>query len=110
MAERPPLLPGAVHVAAAVVVGAADSLRNLAENMVRALPLPRRPAPVVQLDGAVAIVTGGNAGIGLATAQKLAERGATVVLACRSKERGVAAVKVGSGTHAGTVALHAAAP
>ncbi|KAL6761076.1 hypothetical protein V8C86DRAFT_968708 [Haematococcus lacustris] len=39
----------------------------------------------------VCIVTGGNAGIGFATAELLAARGAHVVMACRSKERGQAA-------------------
>ncbi len=42
----------------------------------------------------VCIVTGANAGIGLATATELARMGAHVVLACRSKERGQAAAEV----------------
>jgi NAD(P)-dependent dehydrogenase (short-subunit alcohol dehydrogenase family) len=42
--------------------------------------------------GRVAIVTGANTGIGLETARMLALRGAEVVLACRSKEKGQAAV------------------
>jgi len=45
-----------------------------------------------QLDGKIAIVTGGNAGIGLETARGLASRGARVILACRNKQRGEAAV------------------
>ena len=44
------------------------------------------------MKGKVVIVTGANAGIGKATARQLADRGATVVLACRSKERGEAAL------------------
>jgi len=38
--------------------------------------------------GRIAIVTGANAGIGFAAADALAAKGATVILACRSRERG----------------------
>lgn len=38
--------------------------------------------------GKVAIVTGANSGLGFASAKALAEKGATVVMACRSEERG----------------------
>lgn len=44
------------------------------------------------MQGKIVIVTGANAGIGKATAAALADKGATVVLACRSKERGEAAL------------------
>jgi NAD(P)-dependent dehydrogenase (short-subunit alcohol dehydrogenase family) len=44
------------------------------------------------LTGRRAIVTGANSGIGYHTALELARRGATVVLACRSAERGRAAL------------------
>ena len=42
--------------------------------------------------GKVCMVTGANAGIGKATAQGLASTGATVVMVCRSRERGEAAL------------------
>ena len=43
------------------------------------------------LTGSVHMVTGANSGIGKATATQLAERGAAVVMVCRSRERGRAA-------------------
>ncbi|MFI7337985.1 oxidoreductase [Streptomyces sp. NPDC050085] len=42
--------------------------------------------------GRTAVVTGANSGIGYVTARELARAGAQVVLACRSAERGTAAV------------------
>lgn len=42
--------------------------------------------------GKTALVTGANAGIGFETAKALAGKGARVILACRSQERGEAAV------------------
>jgi NAD(P)-dependent dehydrogenase (short-subunit alcohol dehydrogenase family) len=41
----------------------------------------------------VIIVTGANSGCGLETSRQLAKQGATVILACRSPERGEAAAK-----------------
>src|SRR3954469_16047972 len=43
---------------------------------------------IPDLSGKRAIVTGANSGIGFRTALELARHGATVVLACRSAERG----------------------
>jgi len=43
--------------------------------------------------GKVIIITGANSGLGLASAKKLAERGAQVIMACRSEERGQEALK-----------------
>lgn len=43
--------------------------------------------PVVDLSGKVAIVTGGNTGIGYELVRGLAEMGATVIMASRSEDR-----------------------
>ncbi|KAJ8710192.1 hypothetical protein PYW07_009558 [Mythimna separata] len=46
----------------------------------------------VQLDGKIALVTGGNQGIGLETARDLAARGARVLIACRDAEKAAEAI------------------
>ena len=43
--------------------------------------------PAVDLNGRVAVVTGGNTGIGYETAKALAVMGAHTIIACRSIER-----------------------
>ncbi len=43
--------------------------------------------PDVDLSGKVAVVTGGNAGIGFETTKALARMGAHTILACRSEEK-----------------------
>ena len=46
--------------------------------------------PTVDLSGKVAVVTGGNAGIGYETAKAIAVMGAHTIIACRSEERATA--------------------
>jgi len=48
-------------------------------------------ATEVDLTGKVCVVTGGSLGLGIAVVRGLAERGATVVIACRNVDRGEAA-------------------
>ncbi len=43
--------------------------------------------PIVNLTNKVAIVTGGNGGIGYETSKALAVMGAHTIIACRSEER-----------------------
>ncbi|XWS24913.1 hypothetical protein CRYUN_Cryun27aG0025700 [Craigia yunnanensis] len=53
----------------------------------------------IRIEGKNCIVTGANSGIGFATAEGLASRGATVYMVCRKKERGEAALsKIQSST------------
>jgi NAD(P)-dependent dehydrogenase (short-subunit alcohol dehydrogenase family) len=50
-------------------------------------------ADIPDQSGRLALVTGANSGLGLATARELARAGAGVILACRDPEKGVAAVE-----------------
>jgi NAD(P)-dependent dehydrogenase (short-subunit alcohol dehydrogenase family) len=46
----------------------------------------------MSMQGKTVLVTGANSGMGLATAVEMARRGANVVMACRSRQRGEAAL------------------
>jgi NAD(P)-dependent dehydrogenase (short-subunit alcohol dehydrogenase family) len=48
---------------------------------------------IPDLTGKTAVVTGANSGIGYETARALARKGATVILACRDKDKGNAAAQ-----------------
>ncbi len=52
-----------------------------------------RANDIPDLSSKTAIVTGANSGIGLETTRELARRGARVILACRSAERGGTAIE-----------------
>jgi retinol dehydrogenase 12 len=61
---------------------------------------------MAELSGRTFLVTGGNTGIGLATARSLAVRGGRVHVACRSPEKGAAAVAaIAAGTGRDQVAF-----
>lgn len=53
--------------------------------------MPWTAASIPDLSGRLALVTGASSGLGLETCRALVERGATVVMACRSLERAEAA-------------------
>ena len=65
-----------------------------------------RSTSTSSLAGRVALITGANTGIGLVTACELARRGAHVFIACRSQEKGRAAVdEIRATTNAAQVEL-----
>ena len=63
-----------------------ETVRNTSE--LKGLQMGNRLSyPVVDLSGRVAVVTGGNGGIGYETSKALAAMGAHTIIACRSRER-----------------------
>lgn len=54
-------------------------------------PVSWTTASIPDLSGRLALVTGASSGLGLETCRALAAHGATVVMACRSRQRGEAA-------------------
>ena len=66
-----------------------DQMGEFGKTMLVNAGLKKRPkpSPDVRLDGQVAIVTGGNRGIGKIISTDLASRGAKVIIACRDTEK-----------------------
>jgi len=48
---------------------------------------------MTSLNGKIALVTGANSGMGMATTKALADMGATVVMLCRNEKRGIEALR-----------------
>jgi retinol dehydrogenase 14 len=61
--------------------------------------------PLADMTGRVCVVTGANRGIGRATAERLAELGATLVLVCRRLEEGEGVAREIASAHGGSPAL-----
>jgi NAD(P)-dependent dehydrogenase (short-subunit alcohol dehydrogenase family) len=61
--------------------------------------------PLADMTGRVCVVTGANRGIGRATAERLAELGATLVLVCRRLEEGEGVAREIASAHGGRPAL-----
>ncbi|HEY0636425.1 MAG TPA: oxidoreductase [Pseudonocardiaceae bacterium] len=62
-------------------------------------------ADIPDQSGRTVLITGANSGLGLESARALVARGARVLMACRSEERGTAAVKDVAGAGPGTAEL-----
>ncbi|KAI8872825.1 NAD(P)-binding protein [Ramicandelaber brevisporus] len=65
---------------------------STAATITAVIDVPQWVKDAARQDGKLAIVTGASAGLGYQTTKFLAERGATVVLACRNEEKTAAVI------------------
>lgn len=56
-------------------------------------PIPWTPADIPDLTGQTVLITGANSGLGLESTRLLAQRGAHVIMACRSRDKGQPAME-----------------
>ena len=56
-------------------------------------PIPWTPRDIPDLTGRTVLITGANSGLGLESTRMLARRGAHVIMACRNREKGHAAIE-----------------
>jgi len=72
----------------------ASSIRRLTASIWRQASRSLRAPEAPRLDGKIALVTGGNAGIGFETSRGLVQRGAEVLIACRNPRKAEEACQV----------------
>lgn len=75
-----------------------DGATELIQNIFTRIRQPIPQLPIHNFHGKVCIITGGNAGVGQATAEAMVARGARVIIACRDAGRAHAAAEALSTT------------
>jgi NAD(P)-dependent dehydrogenase (short-subunit alcohol dehydrogenase family) len=90
-AQTPPSRSNRLKDGLAFAQFSAATAREIARERIFGHATLPAPAKAHSLAGKTALVTGGNAGIGRSAAEQLARAGATVILLCRNRERGLKA-------------------